>query len=161
KTKEGNRITDQFKRQTVVRRYMAVVAGRVKGEQGRLEGYLAPADLPRGQKVKLVPRGKGKRALTQYTVLERYGDVTLLEVLIKTGRTHQIRVQLAGAGHPIVGDKIYGDPAFPFKRQALHASYLLFKHPVTGKKMEMTSKLPRDLRRFVLSLQKGKSFKPS
>ncbi|MBI1909719.1 MAG: RluA family pseudouridine synthase [Deltaproteobacteria bacterium] len=159
KTKEANKITEQFKKRTVVRKYLALVEGRVEGEKKVLEGYLAQANLPGGKKIKLVPKGKGKRAVTTYTVLERYGKATLLEISIKTGRTHQIRVQLAAIRHPILGDRIYGSTASrdgsSFKRQALHANTLCFRHPVTGKKIELISEPPRDFRRLIDRLREG------
>lgn len=150
KSKEGNKISDQFKRRVIKRRYLAVVDGAVSRQSGKLENYIAPAELGGGQKMRIVGPGKGKKAITQYTVLERYSRATLLEVMIKTGRTHQIRVQLAEAGHPIIGDKIYGTKGkIPFKRQALHACELEFQHPVTAEKVKVSIPLPRDLRRLV------------
>src|SRR3989338_1967124 len=128
KTKEANKITDQFKRHTIQRKYLAVVQGRIKGENGTIEGYLKKSDLLKGgKKVSLGTAASGRLAVTNFRVMERYGDATLIEVHLNTGRTHQIRVQMASIGHPVVGDKIYGEGGrFLFPRQALHASYLGF-----------------------------------
>lgn len=176
KTKEANRITDQFKRHTIRRKYLTVVEGRIEGEGGRVDGYLQKSQtLSGGKKVKLSTPESGRAATTLFHVKERYAKATLVEIELNTGRTHQIRVHMASIGHPVVGDKIYGsanlrrkDPALPvrsgpgggfggdsreaaprFQRQALHASFLEFHHPVSGTKMEFQSALPRDLRRLV------------
>lgn len=161
KTREANRISEQFKQHTIGRKYLAVVAGRLEKESGRIEGFLKKSDLLRGgRKVKASTPASGQRAVTRFRVLERYENATLVEVVLNTGRTHQIRVQMASIGHPVLGDKIYGkeethlggdvESAAPrFQRQALHASFLGFRHPTTGAKMEFESELPRDLRRLV------------
>ncbi|HEX5035746.1 MAG TPA: RluA family pseudouridine synthase [bacterium] len=152
KTKDANKITDQFKRHTIKRKYLAVVAGRVPKEQGRIEGFLKKSDLLKGgQKVAVGTAASGQKAVTDYRVIERYGHATLVEILLNTGRTHQIRVHMASIGHPILGDRIYGHKkdTIPFARQALHAGYLMFHHPVTGQKMEFVADLPKDMRRLV------------
>jgi 23S rRNA pseudouridine1911/1915/1917 synthase len=152
KTKDANKITDQFKRHTIKRKYLAVVAGRVERDQGRVEGFLKKSDLLKGgKKVALGTQASGQKAVTDYRVLERYGHATLVEILLNTGRTHQIRVQMASIGHPVLGDRIYGHQkdTIPFNRQALHAGYLRFHHPITGNKMEFVSDLPKDMRKLV------------
>lgn len=151
KIKEANRISEQFKQHTIVRKYLVVVTGKVEKEAGTLTSFLKKSDLLKGgQKVKLSTPASGQKAVTHWRLKERYDKASLLEVSLNTGRTHQIRVQMASIGHPVVGDKIYGGgDTFPFARQALHASWLGFRHPITGKKMEFESKLPRDLRHLV------------
>lgn len=152
KTKEANRISQQFKRHTIERKYVAVVEGQIESEGGTIDSHLKKSDLlPKGQKVALATEAAGMKATTVFRVLERYTNATLVEVRLNTGRTHQIRVHMASIGHPVVGDRIYGSeaPRIHFPRQALHASFLGFIHPVTGKKMEFESELPRDLRRLV------------
>lgn len=175
KTREANQITDQFKRHSIERRYLAIVQGRIEGEGGKVEGFLKKSALLKGgKKVAIGTEASGRHAVTHYRVKERYAGATLIEVKLNTGRTHQIRVQMDSIGHPILGDKIYGrtifsdkEPALPgrsrsggglgggreapprFNRQALHASFLSFHHPVTHKKMEFKSELPKDLRRLV------------
>jgi 23S rRNA pseudouridine1911/1915/1917 synthase len=160
KTKEANRITDQFKRHTIRRKYLAVVEGRIEEGGGKIESFLKKSDLLKGgRKVALSTPESGRRALTKFRVLERYPNATLAEVELNTGRTHQIRVQMASIGHPVIGDKIYGRgeihhaPTTHFPRQALHASFLGFHHPVTHQKMEFRSELPRDMRRLVDKLR--------
>ncbi|HSA59175.1 MAG TPA: RluA family pseudouridine synthase [bacterium] len=152
KTKEANKITDQFKRHTIRRKYVAVVEGRIDKDQGRIEGFLKKSDLlGGGRKVALGTAYSGQKAVTDFRVLERYGGATLVEINLNTGRTHQIRVQMASIGHPVVGDRIYGkeEDRIRFPRQALHAAYLKFHHPVTGQKMEFSSELPKDMRKLV------------
>lgn len=156
KTKEGNRITDQFKGHRIKRRYLAVVEGRVESNAEEIKGFLKKSELlPRGQKVAISTPASGRFAAMRFRVLERYANASLTELTLNTGRTHQIRVQMASVGHPVVGDRIYGKSsgAIPFVRQALHASFLGFHHPISGQKMEFSSELPRDMRRLVDQLR--------
>ena len=82
--------------------------------------------------------------MTHYTVLERFGNYTLIECKLETGRTHQIRVHMTSIGHPLVGDEVYGPAKCPFKLQGqcLHAMVLGFVHPRTGEYMEFSADLP-------------------
>lgn len=88
---------------------------------------------------------KGKEAITEFKVLKRYDGYTLLEVKIKTGRTHQIRVHLSEIGYPVIGDEVYsnGKNQWNIKGQCLHAKSLKFKHPVTKKEMFIEAELPK------------------
>jgi 23S rRNA pseudouridine1911/1915/1917 synthase len=89
-------------------------------------------------------------------VKERYEKATLLQVEIKTGRTHQIRIHMESVGHPLVGDKLYGDvKALPFKRQALHAEFLEFRHPITNLKIKIQAPLPKDIQDLIENLREG------
>jgi len=100
----------------------------------------------------VVATGKGAR--THFTVLERFGQATLLRCRLETGRTHQIRVHLASLGHPLVGDPAYGRRGpIPFPRQALHAARLALMHPVTGRDCTWESPLPRDFDELLSSLR--------
>ena len=87
---------------------------------------------------------KGRNAVTHFKVLKRYDNYTLLELKIDTGRTHQIRVHMSYIGHPVVGDEVYsnGKNEFGVQGQMLHARYLQFKHPITGKELSLEAPIP-------------------
>jgi len=152
KSKAGEKIEEQFRYHNIDRRYIAVVEGAVLKDSGRIDAPLEKGNFGGGKKVRAADGEAGRRAVTEYRVRERYSNATLLEISVHTGRTHQIRVHLAGIGHPIIGDKIYGGH-YPFWRQALHAAKLGFKHPVTGKKMKFESPLPKDFKDLVDELR--------
>ncbi len=129
------------------KKYQAVVEGRMREETGTLESDL---DESNPFKVFSVRAGEGTRhAVTHYRVVARSQWRTLVELTLETGRRHQIRVQLAEAGCPIVGDKKYDAKSDPAKRLGLHACSLRFPHPVTRKELRFTSPLPKDLARLV------------
>ena len=99
----------------------------------------------------------GRTALTDYKVIERLRDFSLLEVRLHTGRTHQIRVHLSALGHPVVGDDVYGERTYkdfakrygPLQRYFLHAGQLRFTHPYTGEELEFHSPLPLELQKVL------------
>jgi 23S rRNA pseudouridine1911/1915/1917 synthase len=141
------------------RGYEAVVRG-VLTAGGTID---APIDRHPIDRVRMAVRQGGREAVTHYRVIRRYRAHTHVRVELETGRTHQIRVHMAHAGYPLVGDKVYGGRlAFPkgaseglrqalrgFPRQALHAARLKFDHPTTGRPLEFASALPPDLRALV------------
>jgi len=129
----------QFEARTVLRVYRALVKGQVRQESGTLESRLIE---DRSLRVRATSAPTGKTAVTRYRVLGRGADTTLLELSLGTGRRRQIRVQLAGMGHPIVGDREHGGPAGPFRRLCLHATRLGFVHPETGRAMRFESTAP-------------------
>jgi 23S rRNA pseudouridine1911/1915/1917 synthase len=133
--------------ETAEKKYWAVVEGAPAGDSGMLDCHL---DESNPLKVYIAKEGVDTRhALTHYRVTKKGEKTTLLELTLETGRRHQIRVQLAGAGCPIVGDKKYGALTDPIRRIALHASSLKFPHPTTKKDMRFDSPLPGDLGRLV------------
>ncbi len=149
----------QFKEGEVEKKYLALVVGNIKNARV-IETLLgrSPGDR-RKQKVYLPrePGSEGKRkAVTEYKVLQKFKDYTLIEVEPKTGRKHQIRVHLVYLSHPIVGDKMYGFKNQPLpkglKRQFLHANYLKVKLP-DGKTKEFESELPSDLKLCLQNLK--------
>ena len=157
----------QFQAREVEKVYLALVHGRLPDE-GRLETPYGRH--PRDRK-RFTGRQGSRRALTEWRVQERFGDrATLAEVILHTGRTHQIRVHLSEAGHPVVADAAYGgirrearlpagDPlkvaAASVGRQALHAWRLAFRHPRTGKVKRFEAPLPPDLAAAIEILRKG------
>jgi 23S rRNA pseudouridine1911/1915/1917 synthase len=124
--------------------YWALVEGRPPEDEGTLRSWLRE---DRTHRVRSVPRGPGARlAITHYRVRERGRGRTLLEVGLETGRKNQIRVQLADAGCPIVGDRKYGARTDPIHRLGLHACRLAFTHPVTGERIRLRLPLPSAFR---------------
>jgi 23S rRNA pseudouridine1911/1915/1917 synthase len=131
----------------VEKRYEAVVEGRLPEDAGTFECDLDEANP---FKVYVAPPSELTRhAVTHYRVLKRREWRTLVELTLQTGRRHQIRVQLAQAGCPVVGDEKYGAKSDPAKRLALHACKLRFPHPETGEELSFDSPLPKDLARLV------------
>jgi 23S rRNA pseudouridine1911/1915/1917 synthase len=129
----------------VTKKYFAVVEGAPSRAEGTLTDYLVES---KSMLVHRVASG-GDLAITHYRVIAKHGHQSLLELTLETGRKHQIRVQLAERGHPIVGDKKYGAKADPGRRLALHSCELKFPHPVSGAPMEFHSALPGNLQKLV------------
>jgi 23S rRNA pseudouridine1911/1915/1917 synthase len=150
------------------RSYLAFVWGRLPRPVGVVDARLARSKTNR-LKIAVTRGEAGREARTHYEVLEVFpgetpaGDVSLLRLVLETGRTHQIRVHLTHIGHPVLGDPTYGtgfktrlasiranakDVASALMRQALHAEQLQFEHPITGKKLKFYSKLPPELERL-------------
>jgi len=149
----------QFKERKVKKKYLALVVGKIKEKRGTIETLLGrAAKKQKKQKVYLPyePGCQGKRkAITEYQVLEKFKDFTLLEVKPKTGRKHQIRTHLAYISHPIAGDKLYGFKNQPCPKellgQFLHAYYLKIVLPDKTVK-EFYSELPEDLAKTLQKL---------
>jgi len=147
-----------FKAHDIERQYLAVVEGPVRREEGTIDLPLVTdrGDLRRG--VARAP-GEGRRAVTHYRVIERFGAVaSLLACWLETGRTHQIRIHLAEAGHPVVGEPVYRPRSQPrckatFHRQALHAQTLGFRHPLTGAVLRVEAPVPEDLATLLTDLR--------
>jgi 23S rRNA pseudouridine1911/1915/1917 synthase len=135
-------LTAAFTGRSVEKTYLALVAGRVGADEGEIHSCLARSRG--GNRVRSVTRG-GREAITRYRVLERLATATLLEVVILTGRSHQIRAHFAEAGHPLLGDQRYGAFGEGAPRQMLHAVRLVLNHPVTGDPLTLEAPLPADL----------------
>jgi len=149
-------LQEQFKNRKVRKKYLALVIGNLKNNEGEIETLIgrSPGDR-RKQKVYLPhePGSQGKRiAVTKYKVLQRFKDYDLIEVKPLSGRKHQIRTHFAYLGHPIAGDKLYGFKNQPcpkeLKRQFLHATYLKIQLPSNQVK-EFKSGLPKELKRVL------------
>ena len=136
KTNEALRIlSDDFKNKRVKRKYIALVHGVIENNKGRI---VAPIGRSKTDRKKMcVTDENSKSAITNFTVLERFKNATLIECILETGRTHQIRVHMEYINHPIVNDPVYGKrKVINDYGQMLHAAYLGFNHPITHKFME-------------------------
>ena len=140
----------QMQKNKVKKRYLAFVEGIVQQDCGTIN---APIYRPTGDSIKRTVNKKGRESLSEFRVLERYGQATLIEVELLTGRTHQIRVHMEHIGHPLIGDPLYGNPSDLLGRQALHANYLSLYQPRYGKALEISIGLPRDLVELAKSLK--------
>src|SRR6202050_5929280 len=130
---------------SVTKKYFAIVEGTPACVEGTLKDHLMET---RTFVVHRVATG-GELAITHYRVLKKCGENSLLELTLETGRKHQIRVQLAAIGHPIVGDRKYGAQSDPVRRLALHSCELKFRHPTSGASIEFRSALPDGLKKLV------------
>ena len=157
----------QFFNKTTKRKYRALVWGVMEQDEGTIVGNIARNPRDRMQMAVMSDPTVGKHAVTHYRVLERLGYVTLVECILETGRTHQIRVHMKHIGHVLFNDERYGGHEIlkgthfsKYKqfvnncfdtcpRQALHAMTLGFVHPVTGEEMYFTSELPDDMTRLI------------
>jgi 23S rRNA pseudouridine955/2504/2580 synthase len=152
-------VQDQFRERETGKTYLALVQGQWPEKLKVIDCALHKFLLPDGERRVRVTSNEdpdGMRSITLVKVAERWDTCTLLEVTIKTGRTHQIRVHLASQGHPIAGDDKYGDFEWNkmlqkqgLKRMFLHAWRLQFTHPATGKRIELKSNLPPELQLYV------------
>ena len=140
---------------TVTKKYLAVVEGVPAKTEGTLRDNLVERKSLRMHRVEL----GGELAITHYRTLRTGRGSSIVEFTLKTGRKNQIRVQIAGLGHPIVGDHKYGAATDPARRLALHSSELKFRHPVTGASLEFRSAMPTRLL-ALLAARGGKRMTP-
>lgn len=136
-------LSAQIADKTCRRTYLALLEGNLKEDSGKVTTYIGRDPKDR-LKMAVVPPDKGKPAITEFTVIQRYEGYTLCRFDLKTGRTHQIRVHAKYLGHPVVGDPVYGikKQKFALKGQLLHAARLEFTHPSTGERMSFEAPLP-------------------
>ena len=149
-----NCLAEQLKEHTVTRRYRALVCGNIKEDEGTVDAPIGRH--PTDRKKMAVVRSGGREAVTHYRVLERFGNYTYIECRLETGRTHQIRVHMAGMGHPLLGDQVYGRVKAPFRLegQTLHAMILGFMHTSSGEYMEFEAPLPEYFAALLETLQR-------
>ena len=150
----------QFAAHSIGRRYLAIVNGLPLAAQGTVDAPLARSSRDR-KKIAIVEGGRGKRAVTHWQRLQALRAAALVECRLETGRTHQVRVHMASIGHPLLGDPVYGRGKsvhrqllnqLDFKRQALHAAGLNFRHPVTKARLSFESALPPDMQELFTAL---------
>lgn len=145
------RLSKAFQDRKVQKTYVALVHGKLSRESGTIE--LPIGRHPTVRTKMAAGRPRGREAYTAYRMVEHFRGFSLLEVSIKTGRTHQIRVHLSAIGHSVVGDDVYGERSYkefankfgPLSRYFLHAAELRFVHPTTGAALEIHSSLPPEL----------------
>jgi 23S rRNA pseudouridine1911/1915/1917 synthase len=143
KTEAAHRsLAKQLSDRSLGRTYWALVHGGFREDAGTIDAPIARH--PRDRRRMAIVEG-GRAAVTDFRVLERLSGATVLEVSLRTGRTHQIRVHLASIGHPIVGDTVYGRPDTALGRPALHAMRLRLRHPADGSERSYESAVPEEL----------------
>jgi tRNA pseudouridine32 synthase/23S rRNA pseudouridine746 synthase/23S rRNA pseudouridine1911/1915/1917 synthase len=130
--------------------YLAIVHGRLTAKEGMISSYLVENMAQRVYSTDEAT--KGKRSHTAYKVLEESKDFSLVDIHLLTGRKHQVRVHFAGTGHPIAGDRKYGDKDFRSSRLALHARSISFTHPFSFKRMTFDTGIPEDFMRLFRKL---------
>lgn len=138
KTNRAHQIlSDDFKNKKIKRKYIALVEGIINENSGKID---APIGRKPDDRVKMAVHENGKKAVTNFKVIERLNNVTLIECVLETGRTHQIRVHMAYINHPVVNDPLYGH-SFDDYGQMLHAEYIGFVHPIKKEFMEFSCPL--------------------
>lgn len=153
--KAHNALAAELKDKKSLRKYVAIVHGNIPNDRGVIE---APIGRSEKDRKKQAVTAKGKPAVTHFKVLERFGNYTLVELTLETGRTHQIRVHMAYIGHPVAGDPLYG-PRKTLKGdgQFLHAQTLGFTHPTTGETLTFTAEAPAIFKEALENLRNGKA----
>lgn len=137
-------LVKQLRQHTLKRTYLAIVSGRLQNRKGVIDQPIGLSG--QGHGLKRAVMAEGKPARTFYRVLAEYSSVSLLELELATGRTHQIRVHLAWMGHPVLGDEMYVQSSAEISRQALHAWRLRFVHPRANRQLDLKAPLPEDMR---------------
>jgi len=137
-----HQLSMQLEAREIERKYLAIAQGVIQYESGKINAPIGRAEES------IIERRvdlSGKHAVTYFKVIQRLNQMTLIELQLETGRTHQIRVHMKNIGHPLVGDGLYGQEHPMMKRQALHAHILGFIHPLTKQRMRFVSPLPKDM----------------
>lgn len=133
--------TNEFKKE-----YLAIAKGFLESKSGTLNFPIARKE---GSIIERTVSSDGDSAITHYDVVKEFNNLSLVHIVLETGRTHQIRVHFSHIGHPILGDTLYGSPSELINRQALHSYKLTFIHPVTKKELILESSLPNDIKSII------------
>lgn len=136
--KVHNILSNEFKKHNIKRKYIALVSGLISEDSGTIEAPIGRSESDR--KKMSVTDKNSKTAITNFKVLERYSKATLLELILETGRTHQIRVHLNYINHPVINDPVYSKKVINDYGQMLHAYYIGFNHPITNEFLEFEAK---------------------
>lgn len=145
-------LADQFKVHSITRKYYAICCGNLKEDSFTVNKAIGRHPVDR-KRMAITDKPDGKRAVTHFKVLERFGKYTFVECTLETGRTHQIRVHLSSVGHPILGDMIYGHQEYKGMGQVLHAGVLGIQHPVSGEYLEVSAPLPEYFEKLLKQLR--------
>ena len=135
------KLKEKFAEHAIDRLYVAVIEGRIDPPNGTIRSNLL--EMKDLRMVSVPFHQDAKLAVTHYRTIESRGPYSMLEVTLETGRKNQIRAHLSEAGHPVIGDRLYGSDTNPISRLGLHAKLLGFEHPATGKKMSFTAAVPQ------------------
>ena len=149
-----NFLSQQLKDKTCYRKYYAIVSGVIENNEGEIDAPIGRSE--KNRQMMCVTMKNSKVAVTLFKVLERYNDSTLLDVELKTGRTHQIRVHMQFINHPVVNDSRYGKKIIDETGQYLHAYFLSFIHPRSRERMDFRVSMPEYMKEYIG--QKGGSF---
>lgn len=144
-----HRLSEDMSDNIVTKQYIAVVHGVVEKDRGIID---LPIYRPTDDSIKRIVDDRGQKSLTEYEVVRRFSNATLLKLKLHTGRTHQIRVHLSSIGHPIYGDELYGVED-SMDRQALHAFRMVFRQPRFGEEIDIEAKIPDDIEKLIKSLE--------
>lgn len=144
-------LSDDMSKNIVDKKYIAVVEGVVKEDFGTID---EPIGLDPEDEIKRAVVEDGQRSITEYRVLERLENATIVQLKLLTGRTHQIRVHMKYLGHPLIGDELYNKKSDYINRQALHCSEMAFNQPRTKEKLIFNAKLPEDIEKLVEMLKR-------
>ncbi len=136
----------QMKTKELKKEYLAIAKGILESKSGTLNFPIARKE---GSIIERTVSSDGDSAITHYDVVKEFNNLSLVHIVLETGRTHQIRVHFSHIGHPILGDTLYGSPSELINRQALHSYKLTFIHPVTKKVVSLEAPLPNDIKNII------------
>lgn len=150
KSSQAHSLLNRNSAKTMEKKYLAVVSGILSDKCGSIR---LPISDDWDEEGRRYVSDKGKPAVTEYEVLEEYEEASLVSIIIRTGKTHQIRVHFSSIGHPLLGDMLYGGTDDNIKRQALHAWQLNFLHPISRNSISLKAELPSDMQILLKKLR--------